>query len=201
MSINYSKTTWVNGSAPALNATNLNKMEQGIKDACDGVDGMVYTVEVSSSATSGDLGGPTGIALFSKGQLGFIKRGDLFYSMEKSQVAVESKYTCVYDNVLHVITVDRVDTDYPWTFSEIPLEITANKTTSLTAGSTNTQYPGALAVYNFVMANRAIPENVSTAAGMDAVLVAANVGKVYRYTGTTTSTYTNGDLYEVTEST
>lgn len=29
----YNKTTWVNDTAPAINATNLNKMEQGIYDA------------------------------------------------------------------------------------------------------------------------------------------------------------------------
>lgn len=29
----YVKTTWVNGSAPALGATNLNKIETGIFDA------------------------------------------------------------------------------------------------------------------------------------------------------------------------
>lgn len=29
----YTKTNWVNGEAPALNATNLNKIEQGIADA------------------------------------------------------------------------------------------------------------------------------------------------------------------------
>ena len=29
----YTKTTWVNGTAPALNATNLNKIEQGIFDS------------------------------------------------------------------------------------------------------------------------------------------------------------------------
>ena len=39
--------------------------------------------------------------------------------------------------------------------------------------------------------------DVATAAGMNAVLVEANVGRVYRFTGTTDSTYTNGDLYEV----
>ena len=39
--------------------------------------------------------------------------------------------------------------------------------------------------------------DVATAAGMNAVLVAGNVGRVYRFTGTTDSTYTNGDLYEV----
>ena len=28
----YTKTTWVNGKAPAINAANLNKIEQGIYD-------------------------------------------------------------------------------------------------------------------------------------------------------------------------
>ena len=32
---------------------------------------------------------------------------------------------------------------------------------------------------------------------MKALLVAANLGKVYRFVGTTDETYTNGDLYEV----
>jgi hypothetical protein len=29
----YTKTTWANNTAPAINADNLNKMEQGIYDA------------------------------------------------------------------------------------------------------------------------------------------------------------------------
>ena len=40
---------------------------------------------------------------------------------------------------------------------------------------------------------------VSTAAEMDALLVAANVGNAYKFTGTTDSTYTNGDIYEVVQ--
>ena len=39
--------------------------------------------------------------------------------------------------------------------------------------------------------------DVATTAEMNAKLVAGNVGKVYRFTGTTDETYTNGDLYEV----
>jgi len=31
----YSKTTWVNNTTPAINATNLNNMETGIEDAHD----------------------------------------------------------------------------------------------------------------------------------------------------------------------
>lgn len=49
----------------------------------------------------------------------------------------------------------------------------------------------------YVSYTDSIPIEVSTAAAMTALLVAANVGKVYKFTGTTDTTYTNGDLYEV----
>ena len=50
-----------------------------------------------------------------------------------------------------------------------------------------------------LVSNAGEPIEVSTAAAMDSLLVAANVGKVYRYTGTTDETYTNGELYIVEE--
>lgn len=40
-------------------------------------------------------------------------------------------------------------------------------------------------------------EEVATSSAMDALLVEANVGKYYKFTGTTDSNYTNGDLYLV----
>ena len=40
------------------------------------------------------------------------------------------------------------------------------------------------------------PIEISTDAGMEAVLTSDNVGKVYKFTGTS-GTYTNGDLYIV----
>ena len=40
-------------------------------------------------------------------------------------------------------------------------------------------------------------EEVATASAMDALLVEANVGKYYKFTGTTDSNYTNGDIYLV----
>ena len=40
------------------------------------------------------------------------------------------------------------------------------------------------------------PIEISTDAGMEAVLTSDNVGKVYKFTGTS-NTYTNGDLYIV----
>lgn len=41
------------------------------------------------------------------------------------------------------------------------------------------------------------PIEVATATEMANLLIPKNVGKVYRFTGTTDATYTNGDLYEV----
>ena len=41
-----------------------------------------------------------------------------------------------------------------------------------------------------------VPIEISTDAGIEAVLTSDNVGKVYKFTGTT-GTYTNGDLYIV----
>lgn len=49
----------------------------------------------------------------------------------------------------------------------------------------------------YVSYTDSIPIEVSTAAAMTVLLVTANVGKVYKFTGTTDATYTNGDLYEV----
>lgn len=45
MAIDYTKTTWANGTAPALNATNLNNMEDGIEAACNGVDQLAEDVD------------------------------------------------------------------------------------------------------------------------------------------------------------
>lgn len=43
MAISYEKTNWVNGST-AINADNLNKIETGIKNATDEVNGIAaYT--------------------------------------------------------------------------------------------------------------------------------------------------------------
>jgi len=39
--MSYTKTTWVNGTSPAISDTNLNKIEQGIYDAHEAIDGAV----------------------------------------------------------------------------------------------------------------------------------------------------------------
>lgn len=38
MAIGYTEIDFINGSAPALNATNLNKIDEALKDACDQLD-------------------------------------------------------------------------------------------------------------------------------------------------------------------
>lgn len=42
--MSYSKTTWANDSTPAINAANLNKMEQGIYEAHEALEGKVDSV-------------------------------------------------------------------------------------------------------------------------------------------------------------
>ena len=56
----YSKTVWVNDNAPALNATNLNKIETGIYNNAEAVDdlkeGLIdLDTTASPGTTDGDL--------------------------------------------------------------------------------------------------------------------------------------------------
>lgn len=44
-----------------------------------------------------------------------------------------------------------------------------------------------------------LPIEISRSEEMQAVLVAENVGKIYKYVGETNETFTNGNLYQVIE--
>ena len=59
----YTKTTWVNDSKPAINAANLNKIEQGIADA------HAIVAEPGPKGDKGDPGTPG--AKGDKGDPGF----------------------------------------------------------------------------------------------------------------------------------
>ena len=76
-----------------------------------------------------------------------------------------------------------------WTFKEL---ITPVGSVTKTANGTYN-----VKEYESVVVNVPSIIEVSTADEMAALLIEANVGKVYRFTGTTDSNYTNGDLYEV----
>nr|DAG70155.1 MAG TPA: hypothetical protein [Caudoviricetes sp.] len=75
--------------------------------------------------------------------------------------------------------------------------VAAVPTQDETLGANGTFLPDEGKFFGTITVNVPPYEDVSTAAAMNAKLVAANVGKVYRFTGTTDDTYTNGDLYEV----
>jgi len=51
----YSKTTWVNGQTPAINAANLNKMETGIDEAHDHIAGTPDEITATSEGVAASL--------------------------------------------------------------------------------------------------------------------------------------------------
>ena len=54
--MSYSKTTWVNNSAPYINADNLNKIEQGIYDAHVSVDSLsAKACSIGTGSTTGNV--------------------------------------------------------------------------------------------------------------------------------------------------
>lgn len=74
---------------------------------------------------------------------------------------------------------------------EKSVTITENGTTEVTPDS------GKSLSKVTVTTNVAGITEIATSSAMDAVLVADNVGKYYKYTGTTDDKYTNGDIYQV----
>jgi len=75
--------------------------------------------------------------------------------------------------------------------------VTPSGTKSITSNGSNIDVSAYAKADVSVPTHEGEPIEISTSAGMSAVLIAENVGKVYRYTGTTDANYTNGDLYEV----
>ena len=54
----YSKTVWVNDNAPALNATNLNKIETGIYNNAEAVDDLKEgLIDLDTTASPGTVDG------------------------------------------------------------------------------------------------------------------------------------------------
>ena len=54
----YTKTTWVNNSAPAISAENLNKIEQGIYDNAEDCDDLLDgLIDLDTTAQAGTVDG------------------------------------------------------------------------------------------------------------------------------------------------
>lgn len=92
----YTKTTWVDGSAPAISAANLNKIEQGIADALpiDGtvaMTGKLVTIGGSTATPSivSSLDADTGILFPSAGRMSIASNGtEVIYCHSNLNVAI-----------------------------------------------------------------------------------------------------------------
>lgn len=51
----YVRTVWINDNAPALNATNLNKIEQGIYDNAENIDDLLAVTFEAGAETAGSV--------------------------------------------------------------------------------------------------------------------------------------------------
>jgi len=87
----YIKTIWKNLSTPAINETNLNKLEEGIYDATEGVTGLEGKVT--------DLESPLSVDYTPQGTAPSHKEGRVFYDNNSHAL---SYYNDVDDMTLNI---------------------------------------------------------------------------------------------------
>ncbi len=103
-------------------------------------------------------------------------------------------YSISANGTYNIKTYEKVTVNVPSTpTQEKSITITENGTTEVTPDSGKNL--SKVTITTNVASSEV--EEVSTSSAMDALLVQANVGKLYKYTGTTDDKYTNGDIYEV----
>ena len=154
-----------------------------------------FSSEIASIQTGDDTSSATAVASDIKaGKTAYAKGAKLtgtFAAEEKTATPTTSKQdiTPTSGKYLSKVTVGAIQTE------EKAVTVTENGTTEVTPSSG--KYLSKVTVTTNIPTS--VIEEVSTAAEMNALLVAANVGKAYKFTGTTDSTYTNGDIYEVVQ--
>ena len=95
------------------------------------------------------------------------------------------------------LQIVNADSDYT-ALRSVTVQPIRTEQKTITANGTYTPTAGKFFDEVIVNVPQSIPEDVATEAALTAKLVAANLGKAYRYTGTT-GTYTNGNIYVVEE--
>lgn len=104
------------------------------------------------------------------------------------RVLVKKPKTLIADNIKKDINIGGVIGTYAGIIPTGTLEITENETYDVTEKAS--------AIVN--IPSTSVIE-IATSSEMDALLIQANVGKYYKFTGTTDDNYTNGDVYEVVQ--
>lgn len=129
-------------------------------------------------------------------------------SVEETQYMTNEAWATWFAANYTIVDDDDTDTDYDgviddgaefeetYSVTGDALVATANAIRAKTGGTSRIEWK----TDGFAEAVQGISggiTEISTADEMDALLTAENVGNIYRYTGETDDTYTNGDLYEV----
>lgn len=144
--INYIKTTWVNNGAPPISAENLNNIENGIEAATEAITNV-------ESGLSRKADKSTSLAGYGINDA---------YTKAEVDAAIENEINEVAGDIPTKTSQLTNDSGFLTAHQDISgKENTSNKVTSISASSTNTQYPSALAVKNYVDTALGVIENGS----------------------------------------
>lgn len=163
-----------------INPQNFSSEIEGIQTGTDTSDATATVSDLLSGKTAyGSSGKITGT----------------LQKQTKSVNIVTNKQTVISPDTGKLLETVVVTTNVQPVTQEKTVTITENGPTEITPDSGKV-LSKVTATVN-VPSSGGAPTEVATASEMNALLVEANVGKAYKFTGTTDSTYINGDIYVV----